>query len=172
MRQAFISVILKKGRIPLSCNSFSPISLLNTDAKILAKVLAHRLETVLPSIISPNQTGFVQNRYSFFNIRCLFNILYSPSPPGVTDVVLLLDAEKAFDRVESSYLFSTLEKFGFGHTFISWIRLIYTSPLAAVRTNNDLSSFFELQRGTWSCPLSLLLFPIAMEPLALALLCR
>lgn len=170
MRQAVISVILKKGKNPLECNSFHPISLLNTDAKILAKVLARRLEGVLPSIISPDQTGFIKNRYSFFNVRRLFNILYSPSPPGVPEVVLPLDAEKAFDRVEWGYLFSTLERFGFGKKFTSWIRLIYTSPVAAVRTNNNLSPFFELKRGTrQGCPMSPLLFVVAMEPLALAL---
>lgn len=72
--------------------------------------------------------------------------------------------------MEWNYLFRTLEKFGFGRTFISWIRLLYTSPLAAVRTNNDLSPFFELQRGTrQGCPLPPLLFAVAMEPLAAAL---
>ncbi|KAL0152803.1 hypothetical protein M9458_052526 [Cirrhinus mrigala] len=170
MRQAVISVILKKGKSPLECNSFRPISLLNTDAKILAKVLARRLEGVLPSIISPDQTGFIKNRYSFFNVRRLCNILYSPSPPGVPEVVLSLDAEKAFDRVEWGYLFSMLERFGFGNKFISWIRLLYTSPIAAVRTNNNLSPFFELKRNTrQGCPMSPLLFAVAMEPLALAL---
>ncbi len=170
MRQAVISVILKKGKNPLECRSLRPISLLNTDAKILAKVLARRLKGALPSIISPDQTGFIKNRYSFFNVRHLFNILYSPSPPGVPEVVLSLDAEKAFDRVEWGYLFSTLERFGFGHKFISWIRVIYTSPLAAVRTNNNLSPFFKLKHGTrQGCPVSPLLFAVAMEPLALAL---
>ena len=141
MRQAVILVIFKKGKNPLECNSFRPISLLNTDAKVLSKVLARRLEGVLPSIISPDQIAFIKNRYSFFNIRRLFNILYSPSPPGVSEVSLSLDAEKAFDWVEWGYLFSTLERFGFSQKLISWI---YTSPMAAVRTNNNLSPFFSI----------------------------
>lgn len=170
MREAVISLILKKDKSPLECGSYRPISLLNTDVKILAKVLARRLEGVLPSVISPDQTGFIKNRYSFFNIRRLLNILYSPSPPGTPEVVLSLDAEKAFDRVEWGYLFSTLKRFGFGPRFISWIKILYTSPMAAVRTNSDLSTYFELQRGTrQGCPLSPLLFAVAMEPLALAL---
>lgn len=170
MRQAVISLILKKDKNPLECSSFRPISLLNTDAKVLAKVLARRLEEALPSVISPDQTGFIKNRHSFFNIRRLLNILYSPSPPGTPEVVLSLDAEKAFDRVGWGYLFNTLERFGFGRKLISWIKLLYTTPLAAVRTNNNISTYFELQRGTrQGCPLSPLLFAVAMEPLALAL---
>lgn len=69
MRQAVISLILKKEKDPLNCSSYRPVSLLNTDAKILTKVLAKRLERIIPTIISPNQTGFVKNRQSFFDIR-------------------------------------------------------------------------------------------------------
>ncbi len=172
MRQAVISLLLKKDKNPLNCNSYHPVSLLNTDAKILAKMLARCLENIIPSIISTDQTGFMKNRYSFFNIRRLLNILYCPTPPdhGDIEVILSLDAEKAFDRVEWDYLFKTLEAFNFGPKFISWIRILYTVPVAAVRTNNNLSTYFELKRGTrQGCPLSPLLFAIALEPLALAL---
>jgi len=172
MRQAVISLLLKKDKNPLNCSSYRPVSLLNTDAKILAKILARRLENIIPSIISSDQTGFIKNRYSFFNIRRLFNILYCPSPPdpGNIEVMLSLDAEKAFDWVEWDYLFRTLKAFNFGPKFISWVRILYTIPMAAVRTNNNLSTYFELKRGTrQGCPLSPLLFAVALEPLALAL---
>ena len=71
--------------------------------------------------------------------------------------------------MEWPYLFYTLKRFGFGNTFISWIKLLYTSPLACVRTNNDYSDYFSLECGTrHGCPLSPLLFAIAIEPLAVA----
>ena len=85
-------------------------------------------------------------------------------------MVISMDAEKAFDRVETSYLFSTLKKFGFGQTYISWIQLLYSAPVASVTTNSIQSRFFPLQRGCrQGCPLSPLLFAIAIEPLSIVL---
>ncbi len=100
------------------------------------------MKVVLPSIISNDQTGFIKNRQLYFNIRRLLNILYDPIPSSVSEVLLSLDAEKAFDRVEWDFLFYVLGKFGFGSKFRHWIKILYTSPVAAVRTNNNLSPFF------------------------------
>ena len=159
----------KKGKDPIECASYRPVSLLNVDAKILAKVLASRLENILPSIISEDQTGFVKKRQPYFNIRRLFNIIYSPSNT-VPECVLSLDAEKAFDRVEWTYLFTVLQKFDLGPCFINWVKLLYSSPTASVLTNSQKSQPFNLQRGTrQGCPLSPLLFNLALEPLAIAL---
>lgn len=81
-------------------------------------------------------------------------------------VILCLDAEKAFDQVDWPYLRGVLEKFGLGPSFISLVRMIY---LASVLTNLDRSTSFPLQRGTQQgCPLSPLLFALAIEPLAIS----
>lgn len=169
--EASISLIHKTGKDPLEPGSYRPISLLNVDYKILAKILAMRLESVLPTVVSPDQTGFVKERLLFFNIRRLFNIIYTQNAnKHESEVLLSLDAEKAFDRVEWDFLFSTLSRFGFGPQYISLIKLLYAQPKASVRTNNMDSSFFSLHRSTrQGCPLSPLLFALTMEPLAILL---
>ena len=93
-------------------------------------------------------------RHSFFNTRRLSNIIFSP--PSITpEIIVTLDAEKAFDRVEWGYLFFILGKFGFDSQFISWIKLLYASPTASVHINGIRSPPFFLQRGTrQGCPLS------------------
>lgn len=125
LRQASIILLLKKNKDPRDCSSYRPINLTNCDGKVFSKVIALRLEKVLPRIISEDQTGFVQGRLSFFNLRRLFNIIYTePSTPS-SEAVISLDAEKAFDWVEWKYLFYTLSRFGFGPNFIQLIKLIY-----------------------------------------------
>ena len=163
--------MLKGGKDPLNPGSYRPISLLNVHTKLLAKILATRLEEVLPAIVSPDQTGFIKNRFLFSNLRRLYNIIYSSSSSSQhPEVLLLLDAEKVFDRVEWDFLFAVLQRFGFGEKFISWINLLYGLPPASVQTNSFRSEYFPLQRGTrQGCPLSPMLFALAIEPLAIAL---
>ena len=166
LTKALITVLLKPGKDPVDCSSYRPISLLNVDVKILSKILASRINTIISDIISNDQTGFVRGRHSFINIRRLLNVVHSPASGGGPEVVVSLDAEKAFDRVEWEYL----GKFVFGPKCMSWVCLLYSSPKAAVVTNKLCSQYFPLSRGTrQGCPLSPLLFILAIEPLSIKL---
>ena len=72
--------------------------------------------------------------------------------------------------MELNYLFSVLNGFDFGQSFISWNKLLYNAPTASVRTISTLSTFFPLTRGCCQgCPLSPLLFAVAIEPLSIVL---
>lgn len=167
--QANISLLHKENKDPLDPGSYRPLSLLNVDNKIFAKVLATRLEEILPTVISPDQTGFIKNRQLFFNIRRLLNIIYTPSSDD-SEILISLDAEKAFDRVEWDYLLCALSRFGFGTKFVSLIKLLYACPQASVQTNDNRSDYFTLSRSCrQGCPLSPLLFALAIEPLAISL---
>lgn len=157
----------KKRKNPLQCSSYRSILLLNVDHKILAKILACRLERILTQILS-DQTGFIRGRSSTANVK---RLLIINTPPGLsTKIILSLDAEKAFDRMEWEFLFVTPRKFGFRDGFISWIKLLYSNPVATVITNGQQSQYFSLGRGTrQGCPLSPLLFAVVIEPLAIAI---
>ena len=90
-------------------------------------MLAARVEPVMSKIIHPDQTGFISGRQLSSNLRRLFNVIYSPKVNTNPEVLISLDAHKAFDRIEYAYLLTTLRRFGFGPVFCSWITILYTS---------------------------------------------
>lgn len=137
---------------------------------MIAKVLSMRLESVMPYIIHLDQSGFIKGRSASDNLRRYFNILYHTSNSIGENVVISVDAEKAFDRIEWDYLLAVLSKFNFGPKFIAWIQTLYNSSKAVIRTNSNYSAPFLLCRGTrQGCPASPSLFAVAIEPLAAAI---
>lgn len=142
------------------CSSYRPISLIGVDCKILSTLLARRLEALL--------SRFILNRPSHTNVRCLLNVLQYCRVLCVS-----LDAAKAFDRVEFDFLFSVLEKFSSGSTFKKWVRVLYCSLMVKALVNGCASVAFHLGRGIrQGCPLSPLLFVLALKLLAEAIRCH
>ena len=102
--QGNIALLLKKDRDPTNVSSYRPVSLLPFETKLISKILANRLNSHIAKIIHPDQTGFIPNRHIYFNMRRLFNILYSPLRDTEDSIIIALDAEKAFDQVKWSYI--------------------------------------------------------------------
>lgn len=115
--EAIISLIPKKDKDLTDPANYRPISLINVDCKILSKVLALRLDKVLPNIIHKDQVGFIKSRTSTDNMRRLLHLLWINKSNPQPVVALSLDAQKAFDRVEWAFLLETLSRFGFGSNF-------------------------------------------------------
>ena len=167
---ALISLLLKKDKDPTDCSSYRPLSLLNSDLKFFAKLLARRLEHHMPSLVNPDQTGFIKSRLAADNVRRLLHIVDAATDNKTPMSVLSLDAMKAFDRLEWSYLWSVLEAMGFGNTFIGIIKTLYSCPSAQVLTGQTYSSLFSVSRSSrQGCPLSPALFVLSLEPLAQAI---
>lgn len=165
--RALISLLLKKGKDPLDCGNFRPISLICCDVKVFAKVIANRLDTFVSKLINHDQTGFLKGRTASDNIRRLFHIINNADTYPESMAVFSLDAMKAYDRLEMPYMWAVLENFGFGPTFLNMIKVLYKSPTACVLTGSKISSPFQLERGTrQGCPLSPILFCLCLEPLA------
>ena len=166
-RRAVLTLLPKANKDIRFLKNWRPLSLLNTDYKILTKLLANRLQRVLPYLISEDQAGCLKNRFIGENIRKIIDIFentYSKKDPGLA---IFIDFEKAFDTVSWQFLFKTLTRFNFGNNFIWWIQTIYNQPLCSVINNGHASDFFEITRGIrQGCPLSALLFIIVAEVMA------
>ncbi|KAL9989297.1 hypothetical protein ACROYT_G003831 [Oculina patagonica] len=169
-RRGVISLIPKKDKDKSLLENLRPISLLNLDYKILTKVIAKRLEKVLPKIINPDQTGYVKGRYIGENIRLIQDVMFFTKNANLPGIAIFLDFRKAFDTIEWNYLLSALKMFNFGPDIQRWIEVIYQNVSSCVLNNGHASPFFQLHRGVrQGCPLSGVLFVIGIELLARAL---
>ena len=165
-RIALISLIYKKGDKLLHKN-WHPISLLNVDYKLCALTLAGRLLNVLQHVIHPDQTCGVRGLYIGENVALLRDVIHYVNENNPPTAVLALDQEKAFNRIDWDFLLSTVDHMGFGPSFISWVKLLYSNIRSAVLVNFYISNPFWPLRGVrQGCPLSPLLYVISIEVLA------
>ena len=168
-RSALITLIFKKGDRLLHKN-WRPISLLNVDYKLCARALAGRLLKVIHLVVAPDQTCGVPGRFIGENVALLRDVAYLADDLDLPFALLSLDQEKAFDRVDWPFLLTLLSRMGFGSSFISWVKLLYTGIRSSVLINGYRSSWFYPSRGVrQGCPLSPLLYVLTMEVLAVSL---
>ena len=166
-RMSVITLLFKKGDKNLLGN-YRPISLTNTDYKIVAFIFAKRPQKVLDSIISQNQSAYVKGRFIGINARLIIDIFEYCENLGEESILLFLDFHKAFDSVEWSFLFETLKRFNFGDHFIKWMQILYNNPMFRLKNNNWLSKTCSMQRGIrQGCPVSAILFLFVVEILSI-----
>ena len=167
-RRAVITLLPKPNKDIRYLTNWRPISLLNTDFKILAKVLADRLQTVIPNIVSTDQSGYIKGRCISENVRTILDILEYTSVKINPGLMVFLDFEKAFDTVSWPFLLKTLKHFNFGSIFIKWITILYNDISSCVINNGHSTRFFNIERGIrQGCPISALLFILVVEILAI-----
>jgi len=156
-----------KKKDPTEISNYRPITLLNTDYKLLTKVLAIQLLNHVNHLVHPDQAGFIPNQSIFDHICLAKAILNYAEVSEEGGAILALDQEKAYDKIRHDYLWKTLEAFCIPQPFIQTVQALYHNACTKVAINGIFSDTFKVRCGVHQGdPLSCPLFDLAIEPLA------
>jgi len=142
MNATFIALIPKEAHHSTPYK-FRPIALCNIIYKIVSKVIASRLKLLLPLIISPEQSGYVEGRQIMDGIILTHEIIHSLKHIKKSSMLLKIDLSKAFDSLSWQYIKEVLLAFGFAPPWVRWIMNFISSSFFSILINGIPSSPFH-----------------------------
>ncbi|KAH9783694.1 reverse transcriptase domain-containing protein [Citrus sinensis] len=148
---------------------YRPISLCNVAYKTITKLLANRLQSILPSLIGPHQTSFVPGRHITENIVIAQEVVHSMrKKTGSTGFMAIkVDLEKAYNRLSWEFISDTLREARIPSDLIQVIMACITSVTMRVLWNGEATDEFSPSQGIrQGCPLSPYLFVLCIERLS------
>jgi hypothetical protein len=145
-------------------NDFRPISLVSLPLKFITKLMANRLQKDIIPILHENQYGFIKGKNIQDYLGWTFEYLHICHSSKKPIIILKIDFEKAFDKVEYNAIISMLIAKGFGPKWIAMVKSILHSASTSVLLNGVLGKNIIFKRGVRQgdplSPFSLLLLLI------------
>ena len=138
------------------------------DVSVTYKILANRIQQHIKKIIHHNQVGLIPGSQGWFNICKSINVTHHINKrKDKNHMIISIDAEKAFDKINHPFMIKTLMKVGIEGTYLNIIKAIYDKPTANIILNSEKLKAFLVKSGTrQGCLLSPLLFNMVLEVLA------
>ena len=146
-RKGILNLIPKANKDTRYIKNLRPITLLNTDYKIIEKAIADKMMPALEHIIGKDQRGFMKERRISVNIRKMLDIMHYAKKEDLEAVILSLDFVKCFDKCSFSILHGSLDFFGFGSFVRKWTEILYRSYTVRVQNNGYFSDSINIEKG-------------------------